>query len=145
VPIDLAEVVGFRTANADEVPGSAAAVAKRAEKSGWKVRTSFARLPWITADSDPTEEPDEGGLVQVVVVAGHKNGRKFSARWHCKLWTKDGAEGAYKFAGCQIWPPIAGEVITTKAKKDRHPEHLGAATIGGLKNSKTMNDYLKEN
>lgn len=145
MPDEALAPVGWRTAYADEIPGGAAAVAKRAEKAGWKVRVGFARGPWLTGNEDDEEEStDEVKICQMVSVQGRKGEQKFHANWHCKLWTKPGAEGKYTFAGAWMWPAIAGEPFSTKAKKDRHPENAGAATVGGLKNSKTLNDYLKE-
>lgn len=147
LPTDLAETFGWRTAYDAEVTRGATTVANRARKAGWEVRVMFCRVPWVTADGD--DEPDTAedaktSLVEMISVQGRLGKRKFHANWHRKLWTKAGETGDFTFAGAQIWPAIKGEVITTKAKKDRHPEHLGAETVGGLKNSKTLNDYLKE-
>lgn len=140
--IDLAEIVGWRTALGDEIPRGAQTVANRAVKSGWSVRIMFSRVPWLTADGEEQEgDEDNSGLVQTISVQGRRGDAKFHANWRLKLWTKD---DAYKFAGAAMWPPIEGECIATKAKATRHPEHLGAKTVGGLKNSKTLNDYLKE-
>jgi hypothetical protein len=141
MPIILAEIIPWRTAKPEEIPRGAEAVAKRARKAGWKVSVSFMRVPWLTAD----EDDESSGLVETVMVHGLKDEKKFRATWICRLWTKDGDDRTFKFAGAQIWPAIEGEVVATKAKKDRNPEHLGAKTVGGLKNSKTLNDYLKEN
>jgi hypothetical protein len=148
LPTDLAEVVAWRLAESDEIPRGATTVANAARKAGWNnVRIGFARMSWVTADGDDepdTSEDAKTSLVEMISVQGRRGGRAFRANWHRKLWTKDGANGDYKFAGAQMWPAIEGEVIATKAKKDRHPEHLGDKTIGGLKNSKTLNDYLKQ-
>jgi hypothetical protein len=137
-----AEIVHWRTAEPDEVPGGAKTVANAAHKAGFAVRLYFSRGPWVNA-KEPGED-EETGICEMIAVTGRLHERRFRASWHRKLWTKDGAEGKYKFAGAQIWPPRRGEPVATKAKKDRHPEHLGAETVGGLKNSKTLNDYLKE-
>jgi hypothetical protein len=141
MPIHLTEVVGWRTAKPDEIPGGAAAIAKKAEKSGWKVSVSFMRVPWLTADED---DDADAGLVEVIAVHGRKDGKKFRATWHCKLWTKAGDTRSFSFFGAAMWPPIEGEVIASKGKKDRNPEHLGDKTVGGLKNSKVLNTFLKE-
>lgn len=144
---DLAETFGWRTAVDEEVPRGAKTVANAARKAGWKVRITVCRVPWLTADGDDepdTSEDAKTSLVEMIAVAGRRGDQKFRATWHLKLWTKAAEDRTFSYAGAQIFPPIAGEVIATKAKKDRHPEHLGATTVGGLKNSKTLNDYLKE-
>lgn len=142
LPTDAPEVVAWRLAQADEIPRGASTVANAARKAGWTVLVGYSRGPWMTASGDDDEEG--AGICETITVQGRKTPQRFRAIWQRKLWTKDGAEGAYKFAGAQIWPAVKGEVVATKSKKDRHPEHLGAETIGGLKNSKTLNDYLKE-
>lgn len=137
-----AEIVHWRPAEPDETPRGATTVANAARKAGFAVRAYYSRGPWV--NSKDTDEDEEAGICEMIAVTGRLHERRFRATWHRKLWTKDGANGDYKFAGAQLWPAHAGEVVSTKAKKERHPEHLGAATIGGLKNSKTLNTYLKE-
>lgn len=144
MPDGAVETTGWRTAYDVEVPGGAAAVAKRAEKLGWRVRTMFCRVPWLTAGDDDEGSIEDVQIVEMVSVQGRKGERKFHANWHRKLWTKPGQEGEFKFAGARMWPAIPGAVVATKAKKDRHPENIEDATVGGLKNSKTLNTYLKE-
>lgn len=139
LPTDAPETVAWRLAQPDEIPGGATTVANRARKAGWTLLVGYARGPWVTAKDDETEE--EAGIAEVITVQGRRRGARFRATWHRKLWTSD---DSYKFAGATIDPAIRGEVAATKAKKDRSPEHLGAETLGGLKNSKTLNDYLKE-
>lgn len=150
MPDDDAQDVGWRTAYPDEIPGGATAVANKARKAGWDVRVGFARGPWIGSDGDDkTTTAEEGAapvvaICQMISVQGRLGEKKFHANWHCKLWTKPGQEGKYAFAGAMMWPPVKGPMFSTKAKKDRHPESLEDATIGGLKNSATLNAYLKE-
>lgn len=143
MPDAVAEAVDWRPAEPDETPRGATTVANAARKAGWEVRIGYARGPWMTGD-DEEDETVEVKICEMVTVQGRRDGKKFRANWHRKLWTKDGANGDYKFAGAQMSPPVRGEVVATKAKKDRHPEHLGVETIGGLKNSATLNAYIKE-
>jgi hypothetical protein len=143
LPSDAPKIVEWRLAQKDEIPRGAQTVANTARKNGWTVLVGYARGPWVTsADDDDDADPADVKICEMVTVQGRKAGQRFRANWHRKLWTKD---PAYGFAGAQMDPPVAGEVVTTKAKKDRHPEHLGEKTVGGLKNSKTLNTYLKEN
>lgn len=139
MPDDAAEIIAWRLAESGEVPGGATAVANRARKAEFAVRIYYTRGPWVT--NKELDDEEEAGICEMIAVTGRLHDRRFRATWHRKLWTKD---DAYKFAGAQIWPAREGEVVASKAKKDRSPEHLGAATVGGLKNSKTLNDYLKE-
>ena len=139
---DATKTIPWRAAKPDETPRGATTVANAARKAGWTVVVGFASGPWLKADDDEDDADEQ--IVQMVFVHGWRSGSWFRATWQCKLWTKAGEDGSYTFAGAQIFPPVKGEVIATKAKKDRHPEHLGAETLGGLKNSKTLNDYLKE-
>lgn len=140
-----AEVVHWRAAEPVETPRGATTVANSARKAGYAVRIYYSRGPWVSA-TDDDEEIDslDVKVCEMIAVTGRLHDRRFRATWHRRLWTKDGADGKFLFAGAQIWPPHAGEVVSSKAKKDRNPEHLGAETVGGLKNSKTLNDYLKE-
>lgn len=135
--------VEWREATADEIPGGAKAVANAARKNGWDVRVGFARGPWVAGEEDDETDESELKVIQMVTVQGRRGNQRFRANWHCKLWTKDGADQKYVFAGAQIHPPVEGEVVASKAKKDRHPEHLGERTVGGLKNSKAMNAFIK--
>jgi hypothetical protein len=145
VPDVDAEVVDWRIAEPGEIPRGATTVANAARKNGWEVRIGYARGPWMTtADDDEDTDPLDAKVCEMISVQGRRGGQRFRANWHRKLWTKDGANGDYKFAGAQMQPPVAGEVVATKAKKDRHPEHLGAKTVGGLKNSAALNAYVKE-
>jgi hypothetical protein len=146
MPDDAPEKVDWRIAEPDETPRGAQTVANAARKNGWEVRIGYARGPWLKGDDDEEDvDPLDAKICEMITVQGRKDGKKFRANWHRKLWTKDGANGDYKYAGAQMSPPVAGEVVASKAKKDRHPEHLGEATVGGLKNSKTLNTYVKEN
>lgn len=140
-----AEVVAWRTAESIETPRGATTVANAARKAGWEVRIGYSRGPWMSgSDDDEETDPLDAKICEMISVQGRRDGKKFRANWHRKLWTKDGANGDYKFAGAQMSPPVEGEVVATKAKKDRHPEHLGDKTVGGLKNSATLNRYVKE-
>lgn len=141
LPTDAPEIVEWRLAQKDEIPRGAQTVANTALKNGWTVLIGYSRGPWVTASDDEDADQADVKICEMVTVQGRKLGQRFRANWHRKLWTKD---PEYGYAGAQMDPPVAGEVVASKAKKDRHPEHLGAATIGGLKNSKTLNDYLKE-
>jgi hypothetical protein len=142
MPDDATATVHWRAAEPDETPRGATTVANAARKAGFAVRIYFSRGPWITAKD--ADEDEESGICEMIAVTGRLHDRRFRASWHRKLWTKDGAEGAYKFAGAQLWPATTGEVVSTKAKKDRHPESLGDQTVGGLKNAATLNRYIKE-
>lgn len=144
MPDAAAEVVEWRSAELDEIPRGATTVANAARKAGWEVRVGYSRGPWVTGSDDEEDDTVEVKVCEMVTVQGRRDSDSFRANWHRKLWTKDGAEGSYKFAGAQMHPPIEGEVVATKAKKDRHPEHLGDKTVGGLKNSATLNSYVKE-
>lgn len=146
MPIDFAAIVPWRAAEPDETPGGAKAVANAARKAGFAVRAYYSRGPWVSGKDDDEDAPaeDDVQICEMIAVTGRLHERRFRATWHRKLWTKDGADGKYKFAGAQLWPAVEGEVVATKAKKDRHPEHLGAKTVGGLKNSATLNSYIKE-
>lgn len=150
MPDDAPEILGWRTAYAEEVPRGATTVANAARKTGWEVRIMFARVPWLNADGEDKTLEEEGveigaAIVQMISVQGRRAGAKFHANWHCKLWTKPGREeGTYGFAGARMWPAREGALFSTKAKKAQHPESLGDKTVGGLKNSKTLTNYLKE-
>lgn len=150
MPDALTEATGWRIAYAEEIPAGSTAVANKARKAGWDVLVGYACGPWIGSDGDDkTTVAEEGAapvvaICQMISVQGRLGEKKFNANWHCKLWTKPGQEGKYAFAGAMMWPPVAGPMFSTKAKKDQHPESLGDATIGGLKNSATLNAYLKE-
>ena len=144
MPDEALETIGWRTAYDVEVPGGAATVAKSAAKNGWSVRTMFCRVPWLTAGDDDEGSIEDVQIVEMVSVQGRKGARRFHANWHRKLWTKPGQEGNFSFAGARMWPAIPGAMFNTKAKKDRHPENIEDATIGGLKNSKTLTAYLKQ-
>ena len=144
VPDDTPEVVSWREATAKETPRGAATIANAARKAGWDVVVGYARGPWMTGKESEDDEV-EAGICEYITVQGRKPGtERFRAVWHRKLWTKDGAAGDYKFAGGCTWPAIKGAMFATKAKKDQHPENIGAETVGGLKNSKTINAYIKQ-
>lgn len=144
MPDAAAETVDWRPATPEETPRGATTVANAARKAGWEVKIGFARGPWLGSDDEDEVDPADVKVCEMITVQGRRPGQRFRANWHRKLWTKDGAAGDYKFAGAQMSPPVEGEVVATKAKKDRHPEHLGAKTVGGLKNSATLNRYVKE-
>jgi hypothetical protein len=142
LPNDAPKVVEWRLAQPDEIPRGATTVANAARKAGWTVLVGYSRGPWLTtADEDEDADPADVKICEMITVQGRKLGKRFRVNWHRKLWTKD---AEYKFAGGMTDPPVEGEVVATKAKKDRHPEHLGDKTVGGLKNSKTMNAYIRE-
>lgn len=96
-----------------------------------------------TAEVTPADL--EVAMAEAIVVYGMQTGHTFMAKWYRKLWTKPGLlEEKYLFSGACIRPGVAGGLWSTKAKKDLHPENIGDATIGGLKNSKTLTAYLKK-
>lgn len=129
-----AEIVHWRSAEPDETPRGATTVANAARKAGFAVRAYYSRGPWVT--NKELGEDEEAGICEMIAITGRLNERRFRATWHRKLWTK---AATYGFAGAQIWPPREGATLPTK-----HPESPGDKTIGGLKNSKTLNTYLKE-
>lgn len=140
MPDDAPANVDWRLAHDHEIPRGAATVANAARKAGWTVLVGFARGPWIAGDDDEDAAPEDVKICEMVTVQGRRGRKKFRVTWRNKLWT----QAEYQFTGGQTHPPIEGEVVATKAKKDRHPEHLGDKTIGGLKNSKTMNAFIRE-
>jgi hypothetical protein len=144
VVLRMTDIVDWRPATPEEIPGGAARIAKAAEKAGWEVRAGFCRGLWVGSEDDEAgDEPQEEQVVEMVTIQGRRGGQIFRANWRRKLWTKAGQDG-YSFVAAMMSPPVAGPIASSKARKDWHPESLGDATIGGLKNSKTLSAYIKE-
>lgn len=138
------DTVEWRPATPEEIPGGAARIAKAAEKAGWEVRAGFCRGRWLAGgDDDEADDAAEEQVVEMITIQGRRGDQIFRANWRAKLWTKAGQDG-YSFVGATMSPPVAGPIASSKARKDWHPESLGDATIGGLKNSKTLSAYIKE-
>jgi hypothetical protein len=143
-------IVRWRPARPGEIPGGAAAVIKTARKHGWDVQVGYARGPWqsrgraalidpATGAVDDSEEGEDAtgtdsagkvpAIYEVIAVHARRGDQRVAATWTRKPWTKPGREGKYQFGavpgvgGAHIWPPHDG---------------------GGLHNSKTLTDYLKE-
>lgn len=167
MPPDTPTLVFWRLADKDEVPRGATAIINAAHKGGWEVRVGYSCGQWMQNDGSlkmynpnkltESEEDEESevteataadlkpAFAEVILVAGKRGDQMFFAKWYRKLWTKPGREeGKYIFAGARMIPGVSGEIWTSKAKAARHPDSIGPATVGGLKNADTLKAYLKE-
>lgn len=167
LPPDSPAPVSWRLADKDEIPRGATSIANAARKTGWTVLVGYSCQPWMNNDGETkmfnpnklteAEEDEESEIseqvatdlevayAEAIYVAGRRDGHGFYAKWYRKLWTKPGREeGKYIFSGARMIPGIVGAVASPKAKKDLHPENIGPDTVGGLKNSDTLKNYLKQ-